>query len=383
LHLAYAIDHIGGGGAQRQAVELAVFLAREPGVRVSLLAYHPADFFGPRLAGSPVQVVRISKRAKFDPSLPLRIARWLSGDAVDVLHAFMPTPAFWNLLAVRSLPGSRRPAFVVGDRSMGVTRTVLAGAAQRFVYRLADAVTVNAESAVDSIRARVGVPRERMHYVPNGIDLEAWDRALAASCPLELAPGLFHVALIGRFEAEKGHALVLEALSRLEPALRAGLRVWFVGAETGGSALPAALRAEIARRGLGEIVQLVPPVREVAAVLGRVDALVLASRYEGFPNVLLEAMASRKPSIATRVGDVPNMLEDGESGIVIDVGDAAALARALARLRRASPGERAAMGARARAAVEARYQLSSVAQRHLALYRALAEQRERAAPNRA
>lgn len=375
LNLVLAIDHLGSGGAQRQAVELGLELAREPGVRVSVLAYHEASFFAPRLEGSRVHLVRIQKRGRLDPTLPFRMGRWLRECAPDVVYAFMPVPAAWALLALRRLPPAQRPAFVVGDRSMGFTVTLVQAVAQRLVYRAADAVTVNAEPAVEKIHARLGVPRERTHYVPNGIDLAVWDRARAEACPLELPPGRFHVGLVGRLEPEKEHVLVLEALSRLAPERRAELCVWFVGAEDRGGAHVSEVHEEIRRRGLGDVVHVVPPIREMTALFSRLDALVLTSRFEGFPNVLLEAMASGLPSIATRVGDVPNMLGDSEGGILIDVGDSEALAAALLRLRAMAPAERAAMGARARAAVEARYQIAAVARQYLALFRSLAARR--------
>jgi glycosyltransferase involved in cell wall biosynthesis len=375
LYLVYAIDHLGSGGAQRQTVEMALHLAVERGARVAILVYHAIDFFGPRLRGSPVSVVRIAKRAKLDPTLPLRMGRWIASEQPDVVHAMLLAPALWTTLALRRLGASRRPAFVVGERNTRIGEGFLDRALQRFVHRRADAVAANSVLAARLVRERLGVADERVHYIPNGIDLAAFDAARAEACPLALEPGRFHLAVVGRIEPQKGHLVLLEALSRLDPARRAKLRVWFVGAESGGARYPTALRAEVEARGLGEVVGFVPPVRAIPALLTRLDALVLPSLLEGFPNVLLEAMACGLPSIATRVGDVPNMLEDGESGLLVESGDAGALARALLRLLGMPADARAALGRRARATVEARYPLSSVAERYLALYRALAERR--------
>jgi glycosyltransferase involved in cell wall biosynthesis len=374
LHLVYAIDHLGSGGAQRQAVELALHFARG-GLRVSFLVYHAADFFAPRLAGSPVRVVRIPKRAKLDLGFPRRLARWLAEERPDVVHAFLLAPALWSLLAVRRLPRARRPAFLVGERNTRIAEGALERAVQRYTYRRADAVTANSALAARLVRERLAVPAARVHYVPNGIDLAAWDAGRDRSCPLELVTGRLNLAVIGRLEPQKGHRLVLDALARLGAARAGGLAVWFVGAESGGGAYPAALREEVARRGLADVVRMAPPVREVAALMARLDALLLPSEREGFPNVLLEAMASGLPAVATRVGDVPNMLVDGESGLLVEAGDAAGLARALETLLGMAPEARAALGRRAREVVEKRYQLAAVAEQYLALYRALAAAR--------
>ena len=83
-------------------------------------------------------------------------------------------------------------------------------------------------------------------------------------------------------------------------------------------------------------------------------------------------MACGVPGVATRVGDVPNMIEDGVTGFVIPPEDADWLARALRRVYDMSAAERAAMGERARAIVEERYQIRTIADRYLALYQALA-----------
>jgi glycosyltransferase involved in cell wall biosynthesis len=98
---------------------------------------------------------------------------------------------------------------------------------------------------------------------------------------------------------------------------------------------------------------------------------VLPSLWEGFPNVLLEAMASRVPAVATRVGEVPRMIADGETGFLVEPGDTEALAAALMRLHALAPAERTAMAARARAVVESRYQIAAIAHAHRDLYAAL------------
>jgi glycosyltransferase involved in cell wall biosynthesis len=131
----------------------------------------------------------------------------------------------------------------------------------------------------------------------------------------------------------------------------------------------------IQRAGLTGVVKVWPPTPAIAAFLARVDALVLPSRYEGFPNVLLEAMALRVPAIATAVGDVPAMIRDGATGFVVPPGDPEALARALLALRALGPRARAALGERGRDHVEENFRIDTMADRHLALYEQLLAQR--------
>lgn len=371
MRIVYFIDSLGSGGAQRQSVELARQLVRRHGVDLRFGVYHDIDFYGPRLRELGIPVVHFPKRAKLDPTLPWRVRAWLRELAPDLVHAFLLAPSLWALAGALGLPRARRPVFVAGERSARIADTPQRGWVQRFVYGRSDAVTANAENVAEAIRTRLGLPGERVHYLPNGIDLASWDAEAAAPCPLALEPGHLHVALVGGLRAVKNHGVLLEALARIEPARRARWRVWFVGGETGAPGVAERVKAAIPRLGLGDVVRIVPPTRKVAALLRRLDVLVLPSEREGFPNVLLEAMASALPAIATPVGDVPNMIEDGVSGFLVPVGSADALARALVRLGEMPEAARRAVGARARDTVERRYRIEHVAARHLALYESL------------
>jgi glycosyltransferase involved in cell wall biosynthesis len=301
---------------------------------------------------------------------------WLAAERADVVHAFMLNPSLWSLLAVRTLRPARRPALVASERDTVIGRSVRQRWLQRLAYRGADAVTANAAPAVEAIVTRLGVPRGRVHYVPNGIDLAAWDLAARGPCPLAREPGRFHLALIGRLEPQKNHALLIEALRRIEPARRAGWLVWCVGAETGGRAFARDVEERARAAGLTECVRFVPPTPGVPALMRALDLLVLPSRHEGFPNVVLEAMASRVPVVASRVGDVPSLLEDGRTGFVFESEDADGLAHALLRASALAPAAREALVERARAVVEERYGIDAVAATHARLYESLARRRD-------
>jgi glycosyltransferase involved in cell wall biosynthesis len=379
LRVAFLIDSLASGGAQRQAVEIACWLAARGVVAPQFVAYHAVDFFGPRLRAAGVPVTVLPKRARIDPTLPMRLRRWLVREEIDVLHAFLPPSCLYGYLATRAIPKARRPLFVAAERSE------LRGASsrglwiERLVYPRSDAVTANAESVAREIESRIKVDPSKLHYIPNGIDIAAWDRAAAGECPIAIDPSRFHLALVGGLRREKNHQVLMEALSLLAPEERAGLSVWFIGGETGAPGMAASIRDQIAQLGLAPIIRIVPATPHIAAIMRRLDALVLPSAFEGFPNALLEAMTSSLPAIASRVGDVPNLLEDGRTGFLVAPGDASGLAAALRRLRGLAPEDRLAMGARARQVVEERFRMELVAARYLALYESLVSVRAGAA----
>jgi glycosyltransferase involved in cell wall biosynthesis len=372
MHVAFLIDNLGSGGAQRQAVEIAVHLRREAGLRVGFGVYRRNDFFRPRLEAAGIPVHDLPKRGGPDPLFPRRLRAWIEREAPDVVHAFGPMPTLWAALASRGLRGPR-PVWIAAERSSPHENVgPWVAWALRRLYGAYDAVTANSRPAARALAERFGVDPGRVHYLPNGIDLAEWDRRAAGPVPIDLEPGRFHLALVGRISEEKNHRLFLAALARVAPEARRDLRVWLVGAEDGPPRFLDGIRAEIASLGLADCLRMLPPTPELPALMARLDALVLPSRYEGFPNVVLEAMASRLPVLASAVGDVPSLVEDGRTGFVVPAGDVAGLAAGLERLLSASAETRAAMGAAGRAAVESRYRIEHVAELHRDLYRRLA-----------
>jgi glycosyltransferase involved in cell wall biosynthesis len=142
---------------------------------------------------------------------------------------------------------------------------------------------------------------------------------------------------VGRLAPEKGIEVLLEALRAVRasgPAAGAPV-LTLVGWDYVGSTYGAELRARIAGSDLAGAVSFaghVPYGPRLFALYDSHDALVLPSFTEGFPQVILEAMARGVPVVATRVGGVPRVVEDGRSGLLVPSGDAPSLARALGRI---------------------------------------------------
>ena len=155
----------------------------------------------------------------------------------------------------------------------------------------------------------------------------------------------------------KGAPLLLDAVARLAAA-RPGLRLTLVG---DGPERPA-LEARAAELGLGARVAFTGYLTQdqVADTLARADALALPSFAEGVPVVLMEAMATGLPVVTTRIMGIPELVEDGVSGLLVPPGDLDALTAALDRLA-GDPAGAAAMGRAGRAKVAADYDLGAEA----------------------
>lgn len=349
--------------------------------RASVLAYRTRNFYAQRLQEAGVPVTVIPKLGKADPLYPLRLARWLHRNAVDIVHAFLPMPVMWSYLALRLVPSRRRPVFIPSERNTLQGISAIQMGLRRFIYPRAELITANARSVAREISEKLGVDPERVAYIPNGIDSAYWKRAAQKEPDVEIDHTCFNLAMIARFAPQKNHRVVLEALSMLPRDEILAWRVWFVGNEE-FPGLARSIRREIHLRGLEPIVRVLPPMRNVGALLSRMDGLLLPSGREGFPNVVLEAMTLGLPVVASGVGDVPEMIAPGRTGFIVKPGDAGELARAMAALRDMPESERRTMGIKAQEVVESRYTISGVTSRHVELYRSVLEPRSRTQESR-
>lgn len=188
---------------------------------------------------------------------------------------------------------------------------------------------------------------------PDAANPDAPDAARQASAPLS-GP---EIVFVGRLAAVKGVAVLIEAMAGLR-ARHPGARLTLVG--DGGERQ--ALEAKVRAADLEGMVHFAgyQDQEGVAAILARADIFALPSFAEGVPVVLMEAMASRLPVIATRVAGVPELVEDGVSGFVVPPGDLDSLMQSLDRLLQ-DPDLRARMGAAGRAKVMADYDVTAEA----------------------
>jgi len=372
LRVAYFIDSLFSGGAQRQAVALATALAQRSQIEARFFVYHEHDFFAKRLEDAGIPVELVPKRRKLDPGFPWRLRRAVMDRAPDLVHAFLLDPSVWAVLALKGPGSAKHPPLVASERCSLVASSTGIRAKQTLAYRAADAVTSNSKQVAAALEAELSLPRGRVHYIPNGIDLASWDEERRAPLAFAFEVGKFHLGMIGRLEPEKNHILLIEALSLLDPAVVEHFKVWFIGSEAAEAGCKAEIEAAIADTGLADTIEFVAPQRHVAAVMAQLDTLVLPSAREAFPNAVLEAMASQLPVVATGVGDVPELVQDGRTGFVVEPGNARALAAKLCEVYEMSAAARRQMGIYGRSHIEDHFRIDTIADAYLELYHSLA-----------
>jgi len=202
-----------------------------------------------------------------------------------------------------------------------------------------------------------GVPADDVAVLHNGIDTAVWRRENATPVlrgELPLAPGALMVGTVARITPEKDLATfyrVAELVCRERPGT-----LFVIVGDGYGDELELA-RQEVRRLGLEKVVLFTGHRTDLPDVYVSFDVFLMTSVTEGMPNTLLEAMALGVPSVSTRVGGVPELLEDGNGGYLAPAGDAEELARLVLRLL-ASPELRERCGAQCRARIEERFAFS-------------------------
>lgn len=221
-------------------------------------------------------------------------------------------------------------------------------------------VTADIKQRYDDVHD--GLSRRVIH---NGIaPLDRADRP----CPSGLDPGLFHAGIVGRVSEVKGIVHALRALT--SPGMPPQVRLDVIG--TGP--LLDTLRHEAGALGVADRVRFHGFQRNILDWIAHLDALLMPSLHEGLPYTLLEAMSLGIPTIASRVGGLAEVLRHNETGLLVEVGDAAGLAEALARLA-CDPQVGRRLGEAAAREQRARYTLTRMVDDYLEVYREAAAAR--------
>ncbi|WP_328901267.1 glycosyltransferase family 4 protein [Streptomyces sp. NBC_00441] len=246
----------------------------------------------------------------------------------------------------------------------------LARFAERIALRRASTVVVLTDRIRKEYEARGLVAAERIRVVPDGVRLDRFAPGPAATDEPAGAPGEYPVvAYCGRFAPEKGWYDFVAAADEL--VNRRGFTGLFVMCGDGNE-LPHC-RTELERRGLTGRVRLSGHLGrpEIAALIGSVQVVVIPSRHEELGGTVLEALASGRAVVATRVGGLPEVVRDGETGLLVAARAPEGIADAVLRLV-GDPEEAARFGAAGREYVLGRFDAMVVARRLSDLYTEIA-----------
>jgi glycosyltransferase involved in cell wall biosynthesis len=338
----------GIGGSERHLLTLLPALA-ELGVDVTMVGlddpeWNATDFYD----ALRVPAVRLRSARDVDPLLLARLTRTLNA---DVVHTHLVHADLYGGLAAK-LRGERLVSTKHNDDPfrLGRFRHV-----ERGLTRIADRVIAITESLRRFTVERVGVPTRKVEVIHYGLDAppEPWGE----NPPDPVPPDATVLVAVCRLVEQKGIDVALRALAELPDTY---LVVLGEGQER------ARLEALARELGVGNRVYLPGRVPDVAAWLQRASVLVHPVRWEGFGLALLEAMLSGLPVVASRVSSVPEIVVDGETGLLVPPDDPQALAQGI-RTALANPQ----YGEAGRARAHAEFSVERMARRTLELYERL------------
>jgi len=360
--ILHFVDHLGLGGAEHALVQMATRVDRSR--FATAVGCFEQSAFGDALAAAGVPLHVLPKRRAFDLRLLWDMVRLLRRERSDLLHCHDLQSAAYGAIAGLL---ARVPALftVQGEVVFKQPRTPRLlpwiGRLHRRIVFVADWLR---QRALRDFR----VPPAKALLIHNAADLSAFvpgepDPALARSLGLE--PGDLVVGAVGNLRPVKDHATLLRAFARVAARVPQA-RLVIVGE---GDERPR-LEALAAELGIAGSVKLLGQRADVPLLLRRFDVFVLSSISEGLSLSIVEAMAVARPVVATRVGGNPEIVRDGETGLLVPSGDPPALAEALVALLD-DPARRDAFGAAGLRRAQSVFSLPGMIEQYERLYETL------------
>ncbi len=349
------------GGAERYIEYLVGSLSDEWRVSIVTRERGALDAWVARLEEDGVHVIRAA-----DTTTGLLSALWreVRRGKPDVVHVNLPNSysAFYTVVApLARLAGAR--SIVTTEHLTMITPMRLRGLLRRAMTAFVDRVITISESNRSDLTESHRLPASRVRVVFNGVPKPpepSEDDVRDVREALGVSEGEALIVHLGALTERKGHRFLLRAAATL---LDLSWHMAFVGDGEDADALTGLAR----ELGMADRLTLTGHRDDVGAILGAADVLVLPSRLEGMPLVLLEALALGTPAITTTVYGVPEIYAGGDAAVLVPYGDERALASALDQLV-SDPERRSAMGAAARDLYTARYTAERMTRETVVVY---------------
>jgi glycosyltransferase involved in cell wall biosynthesis len=339
----WLLKGLGPGGAERLVVGHASTGDRDAFEYAAAYLLPWKQHLVPELEMLGVDTHCLDVRTPADPRWLPRLRRLVREGRFDIVHIHSPA------LAALARPALRvwgpRPAIVYTEHNRWPSYQPVTRVANRLTLGLDDATIAVSED----VRASMGRRASNVEVLVHGIDVERVRRHLsdrdAVRAELGIGGDELLAVTVANLRASKGYDHLLVAARHLADQ---GVPVRFAAA--GQGPLEGELRARAEALGLGDCFRLLGYVPDAARLVAGADLFVLASEHEGLPLAVMEALALGVPVVATRVGGIPELVDDGASGLLVDPGDPDGLAAAILTLTDPELRARLAAGATARGA---------------------------------
>ncbi len=353
---------LGVGGTETHILELAARIDRSR-FSVIVCSLKPGGKVADELRARGIKVVSLNGMGKLDVRVFPRLLKVLSVERPDVIQSFL----FWANLAARVCGRIFRAIPVISSYHDEI---VSEGRAVRLIDRLTlkwtSGVVCCSEAVRRSVTARIGGISDRCAIIPFGVETHRYESTMALSKrELGLREDQPVIGTVCRLvEPKKGLSVLLQAAAELKR--RDGgvnFQLLIVGDGPARSQLE-----ELSRRlDLDSQIVFAGARRDIQKILPLVNVFVLPSLYEGFGIAILEALAAGRPVVATTVGGIPEFVKGGKTGLLVEPGNANALADAIATLLN-NPEEAKQLGRQGQDYVRGHCDIAGVVRQHEQIY---------------
>ena len=325
MRIVYIIETLERGGAEKQLALIAKTMKKK-GHDVSVIALFAEGWWADRLRSSGIQVSCLEfpndyrLRLRMLPAFQ-RLIRELRQRRPHVVCGFLYRGSVIAAVAAHQA-GIKNIISVRRDCGFIRAQTPVLRFLEKLSHRASTLYVANS-NAVALALCDEGVPRRKIHVIYNGIEVED------GPVDSRRADGVFRIGLLANLTPQKDHVTFVKAIGLAIPHCPT-LYARIAGRDYGDRGQM--INAEIDRLNLAGRIELLPHVNDSMQFISGLDAGVLCSLTEGFPNVILEYMSLARPVIASRVGGIPEVVQDGETGLLVAAGDAPALAQAIVQL---------------------------------------------------
>ncbi len=373
------LTYAGIGGTQHMFLECMRRMSHDT-FQFSVCVLLEEGFVNESLDELGIEHISLNMRGHWDLGAWRRFYRFAKPRRFDLIRTYGLKAHLAGRLVGKTL---RVPVHITSVRSTDPWRKWYHIMLDRATAGLTDLYLSNSKAGSQATHEREKIPLSKILTIPNGIDVCKYERDASRRDDagkryrqaLKISPSTPVLGIIASFRKMKGHKTIVNAL----PAILAQIpdvKCLFIGDEfVRERSFKQELYAYVRQKHLENAITFTGPCYEIATAMSAIDIVVLPSLWEGLPVSLLEAMAMKKPVIASRVGGIPEVVVPGETGILIPPGDAQALANAAIHLL-TDPERASAMGRAGYERVQRNFTIETVVTATEALYEQLIAQKK-------
>lgn len=364
----YVFPRMNLGGAEKHVLRLASRL-RERGFQTGIATVFQEGDLAAMVRREGIPFVCLGEKGEWDAGTLVRIFQWMHRTRIDILHTYLFGFHFFAGLSARLL---KVPVVLSSRREIALWQKKRHRWLENLGNLTVDRVVCCSKAAEQWTLKQEIIPQEKVVTIHNGVDLSVFGGRSGASkirAEFGIPSGDAVVGTVANFSEEKGYPYLLDACQRIHETQP---DTWFLF--VGSGRLQEEVKEKASKISAGRRIIFPGRRSDIPDLLSAMDVFVLPSVIEGFPNVLLEAMAMARPVVATRVGGIPELVDSGRDGVLVPARDGVALADAVTALL-SDKDSALRMGERASEKIKRNFSLDRMVDDYEKLYRRLLGER--------